>query len=176
MLGALTLAAATSTRPFASSVGAPPPSISCRSAAVWVRAFVWNSPGSRWVSTGQTGGTRRSRRKAAAFNGCHESDESRDLRPESVERPRAKFPGPTWPPVLDLERTRGLQFCPFLCYKARSKGAPALEAWTLSLTPGVCLDLLAPKLGGGVSSDLSCGWALPAPKCRDRKPNEPGKN
>src|SRR5262249_21201218 len=38
----------------------------------------------RTESTGQTGGTRRSGRKTAAFNGWHEPDKSRGLRPESV--------------------------------------------------------------------------------------------
>src|SRR5215472_16205449 len=56
---------------------------------------------------GLTGGTRRSRWKAAAFNGWHEPDKSRGLCPESVSGSGCKssgrlglgveFPGPTLP-------------------------------------------------------------------------------
>src|SRR5215831_18943992 len=56
-----------------------------------------------------TGGTRRSRWKAAAFNGWHEPDKSRGLRPESVSGSGCnspgrlglgvKLPGPTRPKV-----------------------------------------------------------------------------
>ena len=42
---------------------------------------------------GVTGGTRRSRWKAAAFNGWHEPDKSRGLRPESVSGSGCKSPG-----------------------------------------------------------------------------------
>src|SRR5262249_12134904 len=42
---------------------------------------------------GLTGGTRRSRWKAAAFNGWHEPDKSRGLRPESVSGSGCKSPG-----------------------------------------------------------------------------------
>src|SRR5215467_4339133 len=40
-----------------------------------------------------TGGTRRSRWKAAAFDGWHEPDKSRGLRPESVSGSGCKSPG-----------------------------------------------------------------------------------
>ena len=40
-----------------------------------------------------TGGTRRSRWKAAAFNGWHEPDKSRGLCPESVSGSGCKPPG-----------------------------------------------------------------------------------
>ena len=46
-----------------------------------------------------TGGTRRSRWKAAAFNGWHEPDKSRGLRPESVSGSGCKSPGRLGPVV-----------------------------------------------------------------------------
>src|SRR5215831_5840643 len=63
---------------------------------------------------GLTGGTRRSRWKAAAFNGWHEPDKSRGLCPESVSGSGCKssgrlglgveFPGPTLPHICGKTR------------------------------------------------------------------------
>ena len=50
-----------------------------------------------------TGGTRRSRWKAAAFNGWHEPDKSRGLCPESVSGSGCKPPGRLGP-VVQLRR------------------------------------------------------------------------
>jgi hypothetical protein len=43
----------------------------------------------------ETGGARRSRRRAAALTGWHEPDESRGSSPEFCEGLGVKFPGPT---------------------------------------------------------------------------------
>jgi|SRR6516225_4868362 len=65
-----------------------------------------------------TGGTRRSRWKAAAFNGWHEPDKSRGLCPESVSGSGCKPPGRLGlgvqiPPAYSPSRDLGAQLLPF---------------------------------------------------------------